>query len=137
MGISAMSLNSGSAGDYNAVHAYLPPSERMTGVLNEIRLALRDRSRLATTIGYGPRFLHSTGQLHKGGGNNGLFLQIVDEPEDLLAVPETDYTFGGLIHAQARGDAQALTERGRRVSRVNLGRSGLDGLNALLRAVRQ
>ena len=128
-------LSSKSAGDYIAVHAYLPPSAPATEALQEIRLALRDRSRLATTVGYGPRFLHSTGQLHKGGRNNGLFIQIVDEPEDPLALPETDYSFGRLIRAQALGDAQALRTRGRRVIRVNLERTGLNGLGTLLTAV--
>ena len=80
-----------------------------------------NKARVATTAGYGPRFLHSTGQLHKGGANNGLFLQIVDDATaNDVAVPETDYTFGQLITAQSAGDAGALLQRGRRVLRVNL-----------------
>ncbi len=127
-------------GDYIALQAYLPPTQETTEALQRIRLTLRDRLRLATTLGYGPRFLHSTGQLHKGGPNTGLFLQLVDEPGALpaeaLPVPETDYSFGALIRAQALGDYRALRQRGRRVLRVNLGRDiagGLARLEGLLR----
>jgi transaldolase/glucose-6-phosphate isomerase len=108
-------------GDYFGLQAYLPPSAETTAALERLRAALRDRMRLATTFGYGPRFLHSTGQLHKGGANNGLFLQLVDDAAPDLPVPETDYTFGALIRAQALGDYQALRQRQRRVLRVRLG----------------
>ena len=123
-------------GEYVALQAYLAPTAQTTAVLQSIRLALRDRLKLATTLGYGPRFLHSTGQLHKGGPNTGLFLQLVDEPEDDIAVPETDYTFGALIGAQALGDYRALVQRGRRVLRVNLGRDVSGGLARLAEALR-
>jgi transaldolase/glucose-6-phosphate isomerase len=86
---------------------------------------------LATTQGYGPRFLHSTGQLHKGGPDEALVLQLVDEPEQDLAVPEADFTFGGLIRAQALGDYQALRRRGRRVLRVNLRHDPVGGIGLL------
>ena len=125
-------LASASEGDYIAVHAYLPHDDPTNEMLQAIRLALRDRTRLATTLGYGPRLLHSTGQLHKGGPNNGLFLQIVDEPVDRKPVPETEYSFGDLIRAQSLGDAMALRERGRRVLRVDLGRRRAEGLSELL-----
>jgi transaldolase/glucose-6-phosphate isomerase len=108
-------------GDYIALQAYLEPRKETTAALEAIRLALRDRVKVATTVGYGPRFLHSTGQLHKGGPNTGLFLQLVDDAAPDLDVPETDYTFGALIRAQALGDWQALTRRGRRVLRIHLG----------------
>ena len=114
-------LGQAHAGDYIALQAYLEPRKETTAALESIRLALRDRAKLATTVGYGPRFLHSTGQLHKGGPNTGLFLQLVDDAAPDLDVPETDYTFGALIRAQALGDWQALTQRGRRVLRVHLG----------------
>ena len=130
-------LASVAAGDYIALHAYLPATEATTASLQSIRLALRDRLHAATTLGYGPRFLHSTGQLHKGGANNGLFLQLLDEPDDDLAVPESDFAFGDLIAAQAEGDFQALSRRGRRVLRVQLGQdvaSGLATLGGLLNA---
>jgi len=119
-------------GDYAALQAYLAPTPETTAALQNIRLMLRDRLRLATTLGYGPRFLHSTGQLHKGGPNTGLFLQLVDDPVDDLPVPETSYTFGTLIRAQALGDYQALMQRGRRVLRVHLGSNGVGGLKGLL-----
>jgi transaldolase/glucose-6-phosphate isomerase len=108
-------------GDYLGLQAYLAPSPSTTEALQSIRHTLLKKTRLATTLGYGPRFLHSTGQLHKGGQNSGLFLQLVDEPEQALAVPETDFTFGALIQAQALGDLEALRQRDRRVIRVNLG----------------
>jgi transaldolase/glucose-6-phosphate isomerase len=89
----------------------------------------------ATTVGYGPRFLHSTGQLHKGGANNGVFLQIVDTPTDDLSIPETGETFGRIIAAQALGDYQALRERGRRVLRIDLGPNRKKGLRILLDSI--
>lgn len=118
-------------GSYLGVHAYLPADRETTEILHDVQARLRDRTRLATTFGYGPRFLHSTGQLHKGGPDTGRFLQIVDEPEHDLPVPETDYTFGTLIRAQADGDRSALEQRGRRVMRVNLGNDVAGGLARL------
>jgi transaldolase/glucose-6-phosphate isomerase len=109
-------------GDYIAIQAYLDPEQEMEAAMQDFRLTLRDRLKLATTFGWGPRFLHSTGQLHKGGPPSGVFLQIVDEPEKDVPVPETNYTFGQLIHAQAIGDYRALRQRNRRVLRLNLGR---------------
>lgn len=118
-------------GDYLAIQAYLPMAPSTDGVLQSIRADLHGRFRVATTVGYGPRFLHSTGQLHKGGPGSGLFLQIVDEPAVDLAVPEAHYTFGGLIAAQSVGDYQAMRQRDRRVLRVNVGGNRADGLAAL------
>lgn len=106
--------------DYIALQAYLAPDDETTKSLQGLRLALLKKTSLATTLGYGPRFLHSTGQLHKGGPDEALVLQLVDEPGRVLAVPETEFTFGALIRAQALGDYQALRQRGRRVLRVNL-----------------
>jgi transaldolase/glucose-6-phosphate isomerase len=123
-------------GDYIAIQAFLPPSPEASQALGEIRLDLLERTMLATTLGYGPRFLHSTGQLHKGGPNEGLFLQIVHEPETDLAVPGTDYSFGTLLRAQALGDYLALGKKGRRVLRVGLTgdpRTGLDRMRAAVR----
>lgn len=119
-------------GDYIALQAFLQPTRETTAGLQEIRLVLRNRLHLATTFGYGPRFLHSTGQLHKGGNNTGLFLQLVDAIEDDLEVPEADYTFGQLIQAQALGDYRALKQEGRRALRVSLGKEVGEGLNTLL-----
>ncbi|MBI4525990.1 MAG: hypothetical protein HY695_19510 [Deltaproteobacteria bacterium] len=130
------SLNGVHARDYVAIHAYLTPTAQTTAGLQTIRTTLRDRLRVATTFGYGPRFLHSTGQLHKGGPNTGVFLQLIDEPETDLPVPETDYTFGTLIRAQAFGDIQALAQRKRRVLRLNLGKDVPAGLAQLARVLR-
>ncbi len=127
---------SANSGDYVAIQAYLDLSESTREHLQSIRLALRGRLGLATTVGLGPRFLHSTGQLHKGGPNTGLFLQLVDEPAQEVPVPETDYTFKALIRAQALGDYQALIQRGRRVLRVNVGRDAPAGLELVLAAIR-
>jgi transaldolase / glucose-6-phosphate isomerase len=121
--------------DYVALHAYLSVTDRTTALLEQLRVLIRDHLHVATTLGYGPRFLHSTGQLHKGGPDSGLFLQLVDEPVTDVPVPETDYTFGQLIRAQAIGDYQALAQRGRRVLRVQLGRQAEPGLKAVLAAV--
>ncbi len=121
-------------GSYIAIQAYLAPSPDTDAALAELREALGARTGFATTLGYGPRFLHSTGQLHKGGPPTGLFLQIVDEPGVDLAVPETDFSFGELIAAQAAGDFRALVERGRNVLRVDVGTDPEGGLAALVEA---
>jgi transaldolase/glucose-6-phosphate isomerase len=118
-------------GRYVALQAFVAPSGEATAALGRIRAILRDRLRVATTSGYGPRFLHSTGQLHKGGPDTGLFMQLVDEPAQDLRVPETGYTFGQLLRAQADGDAGALRRRGRRPVRIHLGRDAAAGLRRL------
>jgi transaldolase/glucose-6-phosphate isomerase len=124
------------AGSYIAIQAYLDPASETVSGLESLRQVLRDNTKLATTLGYGPRFLHSTGQLHKGGSNTGLFLQLIDEPFEDLPVPDAGYSFADLIRAQALGDFQALQQRGRRVLRVNLGHDvlkALEGVKAVLR----
>ena len=128
-------LGTARAGDYVAIQAYLRPDAATTETLQGIRVGLRDQLRIATTVGYGPRFLHSTGQFHKGGPNSGLFLQLVDDTPDDLGVPGTGYTFGELITAQALGDYQALVARDRRVLRVNLGANPAAGLALLEEAL--
>ena len=107
-------------GDYLAIQAYLPPTEDNASRLQAARVKLRDRLRVATTLGFGPRFLHSTGQLHKGGPSTGVFIQVVDEPSVDLPIPGKPYTFRRLLDAQSTGDLQALRARGRRVARVRL-----------------
>jgi transaldolase/glucose-6-phosphate isomerase len=109
-------------GDYIAIQAYLAQTTETTETLQKIRLELVKRLHLATTLGYGPRFLHSTGQLHKGGPNTGLFIQLIDAPTENVPVPETNYIFSELIKAQALGDYKALKQLGRRVLRINLGK---------------
>jgi transaldolase/glucose-6-phosphate isomerase len=105
-------------GDYLCLMAYLPPTPETDRRLAALRVHLRDRLKVATTLGYGPRFLHSTGQLHKGGPPVGHFVQIVDRPAPDVPIPGEPYTFGSLITAQAEGDLQALRRRGRPVLRV-------------------
>ncbi|MFB6279038.1 MAG: bifunctional transaldolase/phosoglucose isomerase [Salinibacter sp.] len=118
-------LGEADATSYLGVQAYLPPTAEVDDALRTLQETLRDRTGLATTLGYGPRFLHSTGQLHKGGPANGLFLQLVDTPDADVPVPETDYTFKELIAAQAAGDYQALQEADRTVLRVRVDSSNL------------
>ena len=120
------------AGDYIAIQAYLAPTPDSEVLLQQIRQALGIRLGVATTLGFGPRCLHSTGQLHKGGPPTGRFLQLVDEPGENVAIPETDYSFGTLVEAQAQGDYQALLQRGRHVLRINLGDEVSSGLQRLL-----
>jgi glucose-6-phosphate isomerase len=100
-------------GDYLALMAYLPPTPENDARLEAVRVRLRDRLHVATTVGYGPRFLHSTGQLHKGGAPIGHFLQITAAPREDVAIPGAAYTFGTLQAAQAEGDLLALRGRGR------------------------
>ncbi len=108
------------AGDYVALLAFIAPSPEHDRALNSIRLAIRDSHRVATTVGYGPRYLHSTGQLHKGGPNTGVFLQLVgDDPHD-VPIPGEKFSFGVLKQAQALGDFQALRNHGRRVLRLQM-----------------
>ena len=99
---------------------YLPRNADNSSRLQPARVKLRDRFRVATTVGFGPRFLHSTGQLYKGGPSTGVFIQVVDEPALDLPIPDKPYTFRCLLDAQSAGDLQALRARGRRVARVRL-----------------
>jgi len=123
-------------GDYVSVQVYLNPTAEHDTRLQAICESLRNRLAAATTLGYGPRFLHSTGQLHKGGPNTVLILQVVDHPAEDVAVPETDYTFGALIQAQALGDWMALKQRRRRALRISLGDDPVGGLERIAEAVR-
>jgi transaldolase/glucose-6-phosphate isomerase len=130
-------LGKAKPGHYIALQAYLPERPEIHQRLQSIRMRLRDRFHLATTLGYGPRFLHSTGQFHKGGPNTGLFLQLTaDDAEDIPA-PGTAYTFGIFKKAQALGDLRALQEHGRRVMRVHLGKDALHGLDILSQVLGQ
>jgi transaldolase/glucose-6-phosphate isomerase len=119
------------SGDYLAVMAYIIENPANDEALQDIRIMLQDRMHITTTLGYGPRFLHSTGQFHKGGPNTGLFLQLtVDDVED-VPIPGAPYTFGIFKHAQALGDLEALQKHGRRVGRVHLGSNINRGLAVL------
>ena len=105
--------------------------------MQRLRRMIRDRTKAATCVGFGPRFQHSTGQAYKGGPNSGVFLQITcDDPED-LSVPGQSYTFGIVKEAQARGDFEVLAERGRRALRAHITGDLDTGLDTLGRAVEQ
>ncbi len=122
-------------GDYVALLAYIEMNAAHEGELQAIRRAIRDRRRVATCLGFGPRFLHSTGQAYKGGPDTGVFVQVTCDDAQDVAVPGQKYTFGVVKAAQARGDFQVLAERGRRALRVHLGKDVRAGLAALRRAV--
>ncbi|MFL7869146.1 MAG: bifunctional transaldolase/phosoglucose isomerase [Anaerolineales bacterium] len=107
-------------GDYLAVNAYLPRNEEMISALQDLRAALRETTGCAVTLGFGPRFQHSTGQLHKGGPDTGMFLQITADPVEDVEIPTQKLSFGTLEQAQALGDYEALKARGRRVLRLHL-----------------
>ncbi len=122
-------------GDYLAIQAYLAPTPEAWRVLQEIRVALRDRLRIATTLGWGPRYLHSTGQMHKGGPTSGLFLQITGDDREDLPIPGVGYGFSTLKAAQALGDLQSLRDGARRVIRLHLNGKQSQGLQQLLQMV--
>jgi transaldolase/glucose-6-phosphate isomerase len=124
-------------GDYAALLAYVARDAGHIEALQDIRTVLRDRLHVATCVGFGPRFLHSTGQAYKGGPNSGVFLQITADSPDDLAIPGHKATFGVVEAAQARGDFQVLAERGRRALRVHLGRDVAAALSALADATRR
>lgn len=107
-------------GDYVALNAYVPRNGQMAALLRRLRVAIRKQTGRATTVGFGPRFLHSTGQLHKGGNKNGLFLQITADPVAEIQIPEEAISFGILERAQSLGDLDALLGRGRRALRVHM-----------------
>jgi transaldolase/glucose-6-phosphate isomerase len=125
------------AGDYFALLGYITMNEAHEEALQSVRFPVRDNKKVATVLGFGPRFLHSTGQAYKGGPNSGVFLQITcDDAVDIL-VPGQKYTFGVVKSAQARGDFAVLAERGRRALRVHLGKDVAAGLATLADAVNQ
>jgi len=131
-------LSAAAPGDYLAIQAFLAPTRRTEASLRRLRQRLRDRTRLATTVGYGPRFLHSTGQLHKGDRGNGLFLQFTADDRRDAGIPDSpgdagsSVTFGLLKAAQARGDFETLRARGRRIIRLHLGEDAASGFERLL-----
>jgi transaldolase / glucose-6-phosphate isomerase len=124
-------------GDYFAVLAYVQMNGEHESLLQDLRHAVRDRKRVATCLGFGPRFLHSTGQAYKGGPNSGVLLQITCDDALDFPVPGQKYTFGIVKAAQARGDFAVLAERNRRVLRVHLGSDVKAGLSKLTELVRE
>jgi transaldolase/glucose-6-phosphate isomerase len=123
------------AGDYFAVLGYIAMNAENEKALQAIRHAVRDAKKVATCLGFGPRFLHSTGQAYKGGPNSGVFLQLTCDDAADLQVPGQKYTFGVVKAAQARGDFAVLAERGRRALRIHLGKNLKSGLAGLAKAV--
>ncbi|SPE44949.1 Bifunctional transaldolase/phosoglucose isomerase [Candidatus Sulfotelmatobacter sp. SbA7] len=124
-------------GDYFAVLGYVEMNAEHESLLQDLRMAVRDRKRVATCLGFGPRFLHSTGQAYKGGPNSGVFLQVTCDDAQDLPVPGQKYTFGVVKAAQARGDFQVLADRNRRALRVHLGSDVKAGLAKLAELVKQ
>lgn len=128
-------LASSPPGGYIAVQAYVAPTPAVAQLISRLQGALRDRTGLAATAGFGPRYLHSTGQLHKGGPPTGVFLQLVDEPVGVVPVPGEPYDLGTLLRAEADGDRETLLALGRPVLRVQLGRDVGQGLERLVDAI--
>ena len=124
--------------NYVSIQAYLTPTEKTTKALQQLRTSIQKKYKVATTLGFGPRFLHSTGQLHKGDSGNGYFIQFVSESKDDLPIPEnpgeekSSITFGILIKAQALGDRQALLDNNRKAITIDLGNSIINSLGKLL-----
>ncbi len=112
--------------DYIAINAYLPRNPEMTRLLQNLRGLILNSTGCATTLGFGPRFLHSTGQLHKGGKNNGMFIQIIADHTEVCMIPNEDLSFNCLERAQALGDIESLTANGRRVLRIRF-KNGFPG----------
>ena len=122
-------------GGYFAITAYVPDTASAAGAFDRMRTTVRDGTGCATTLGFGPRFLHSTGQLHKGGPPGGVFLQVTAADAEDVAIPRRPYTFGQLKRAQAIGDLESLLKHGRPALRVHIGRDEAAGLQRLVRAV--
>ena len=130
-GILREHIDSAKEGDYFGLLAYIPMFPEYEGKLQKIRERILDARKVATVLGFGPRFLHSTGQAYKGGPNSGVFLQITCEDAEDLQVPQQKYTFGIVKAAQARGDFQVLADRKRRALRIHLGKDLSKGLDRL------
>ncbi|HKW62950.1 MAG TPA: bifunctional transaldolase/phosoglucose isomerase [Candidatus Acidoferrum sp.] len=130
-------LNRLNAGDYFGVLGYIPMNAENEKALQTIRHTVRDKKKVATVLGFGPRFLHSTGQAYKGGPNSGVFLQITCDDAKDLSVPGQKYTFGVVKAAQARGDFAVLSERGRRALRVHLKKNVKSALATLSKAMQK
>jgi transaldolase / glucose-6-phosphate isomerase len=130
-GFLAVQLSNVDPGDYLALLAYLPMTAENEQLLTEIRVLVRDHLHVATCVGFGPRFQHSTGQAYKGGPNTGVFLQLTCEDTVELPVPGHRYTFGVVKEAQARGDFDTLAANGRRALRIDVGADPTIGLTAL------
>lgn len=125
------------AGDYFAIMAYLNRTEKTDSLLQELREILRSNFKAATTVGYGPRFLHSTGQFHKGGPDKGMFIQMVCEDKKDIAIPGKDFSFSILKQAQSQGDFESLQKHDRRVLKFNIGKDINKGLKEVIKEFRK
>ncbi|HYV14493.1 MAG TPA: bifunctional transaldolase/phosoglucose isomerase [Conexibacter sp.] len=128
-------IDAAGADAYVATLAFLAPDPRLEDALTALRLAIRRRTRAATTVGYGPRFLHSTGQLHKGGPATGTFVQLVDDGSAGVEIPGAGYDFAALVRSQAIGDGSALRSRGRPFLRIHLPGDAAEAVAALARSL--
>ena len=131
----AAQITTSNAGDYFAILAYLNPTPEIDAQLREVQRRLRHVSKRAVTIGYGPRYLHSTGQLHKGGPNTGIFIQLTTNLGDDVAIPDAPYSFGTLFLAQAAGDLQTLQQHKCRAIRLHIDGDLTVGIDKLLAAI--
>jgi len=129
-------LRSAKEGDYVAIHAYLPYGGETAEQLQKFRQLIGEKTDVPVTLGYGPRFLHSTGQIHKGGANNVVAVQLTYDVEDDVPIAGAPYTFGTLIRAQALGDYEALRAHSRRVIRMHLGYDAVAGLKKLMKTMK-
>ena len=129
-------LNRIQVGDYFALLAYINRNAAHHKALQTARHIVRDKKKVATCLGFGPRFLHSTGQAYKGGPNSGVFLEVTADSAEDVKIPGRKASFGVIEAAQARGDFRVLAERGRRVLRAHVGADANSGLAALTKAAR-
>jgi transaldolase/glucose-6-phosphate isomerase len=128
-------LSEARSGDYVAINAYVPRNDEMQAKLHILRTKILKRTGCATTLGFGPRFLHSTGQFHKGGPGTGIYLQITNEPQQDIPIPGQGMTFGVLERAQALGDYEALVSRDRRILRIHLKNNIIDILQEMIESL--
>ncbi len=125
-------MSASEPGSYVSIMAYLPESKELNVQLHRMQADIRDATELATTMGYGPRFLHSTGQFHKGGPNTGFFIQLTADPKEDASIPGQRATWAQFIAAQAAGDLEALAAKGRHTLRIHLGKDPVEGVKTLL-----
>ena len=129
-------IANGKAGDYFAIAAFLPESDALTDAVSGLRSAISEATGMATTFGYGPRYLHSTGQLHKGGPNSVILLALTQEPSVDIDVPGQSYSLGDLLAAQAAGDVQACRDKGRRAELIKIEGDAIEEIEAVTAMIR-
>jgi hypothetical protein len=130
-------LGEAKPGNYLAICGFVEPSEEFDRAVEGLRVAIRDATKVTTTFGYGPRYLHSTGQFHKGGPPAGVFLQVICDGDEDVEIPGADYTFNELKNAQATGDLLTLREHDRPAERVRLEGSSAEGVERLTQKIKE